>query len=339
MKIVFKVLFFLFISGVLWGCDRARMETFSGNTMGTTWQVKCLLPPSVDREAMAGLLNARLGEVNRSLSIYIPDSGVSRFNALKAGEKMQPDFYLKRVLEAARRVHDLTEGALDPTVLPLVNLWGFGPEGYSEKIPGEEELARARSLVGFDRVIFYGDGRIGKEKDGVSLDLGAIAKGYGVDLLAEVLEGAGVKQYLVEIGGEVRVAGCRPDGSPWTLGITRPVPGATPADLVLRLETCKGCLATSGDYRNFFESGGRRFSHILDPVSGRPADTKIISASVRHESCMVADAFATAIPVMGMEKAQKMVLGLDGVEAFIIKEMEDGLAESWMSPGFMENLP
>ncbi|TYT76092.1 FAD:protein FMN transferase [Desulfobotulus mexicanus] len=338
MKTVFHVVFFLLIPVILCGCDRVRMETFSGNTMGTTWQVKGLLPSSVGREAIESLLNERLGEVNRSLSVYQPDSTVSRFNAMKAGETMQPDYYLQRVLESAYRAYTLTEGALDPTVLPLVNIWGFGPAGYDGSVPDEEVLSGAKALVGFDRILFYGDGSIGKEKDGVSLDLGAIAKGYGVDLLAEVLEKAGVKQYLVEIGGEIRVSGCRPDGSPWVLGITRPVPGALPSELVMRLEICKGCLATSGDYRNFFESGGRRFSHILDPVSGKPVDTKIISASVRHENCMMADAFATAIPVMGMERAKKMILGLDGVEAFIIKEKEDGFAESWMSPGFMENL-
>ncbi|MCW7754733.1 FAD:protein FMN transferase [Desulfobotulus sp. H1] len=329
--VVLSVVFF-------WGCDRVRMVEMDGKIMGTEWKVRCALSVSTDPGEVQNLLEKRLHAINRSLSVYVENSDVSRFNRMKAEETMVPDVLFMTVLHAAREVYEWTEGAFDPTVLPLVNLWGFGPDGYHGYLPDTDALEQVKKNVGMNRLIFYEDGRIGKQEDGISLDLGAIAKGYGVDLLAETLEEAGIRHYLVEIGGEIRVGGCRPDGTPWVLGISRPFPGSAPSDLLLRMEICNGSLATSGDYRNFFESGGRRFSHVMDPLTGYPVETGIVSASVLHKSSMKADALATAIMVMGMEKARAMVARLDGVEALVVKEIDGGVVESWMSPGFMEKL-
>lgn len=336
----FFVWFLLVVTAACWACDRSMaMVDFEGKTMGTTWHLRCVLPASRNAEALHVLLEEKLSQINLSMSAFLKDSTLSRFNRLKAGESLVPDVLFQRVLAVSSELHRISGGAFDPTVLPLVNLWGFGPEGYQGRVPEKGALKEARGQVGFEKLVFYEDGRIGKKTDGVKLDFGAIAKGFGVDMLAETLESQGIRHYLVEIGGEVRVSGCRPDGSPWRVGISRPLPGASPADIFTRLEMCEGALATSGDYRNFFESGGRRFSHVMNPVTGMPVDTGIISASVRHADCMVADGLATAIMVMGMDAARQMVLGLDGVEALIVLETGEKTAESWMSPGFMEKEP
>lgn len=331
--------FFLVFFG-FYGCGRsAAMVDFEGKTMGTTWHIRCALPPSVKPETVQKLVEERLFEINGSMSAFMPTSTLSRFNDMKAGETLALDALFFRVLKVSSEMHRITGGAFDPTVMPLVNLWGFGPGGYAGGVPEKEALEDARRRVGFDKLILDEEGRLGKKEDGVRLDFGAIAKGYGVDVVAEALEELGLVHYLVEIGGEVRVSGCRPDGQPWRVGISRPEAGAGPSDIWMRLEMCKGALATSGDYRNFFESGGRRFSHVMDPVTGMPVDRGIISASVRHADCMVADALATAIMVMGMEAGQEMILGLDGVEALIIREGEEKGVESWVSPGFVEKAP
>lgn len=331
--------FFLLVGGGAGFGRGLAMVSLEGRTMGTTWHVRCVPPASLDGEGLKALLENELAALNASMSAFMPESTLSRFNRMKASETLMPDPLFARVLAAASDAHRITGGAFDPTVLPLVNLWGFGPDGYRGGIPAEGDLEAAKKRVGFEKLIFYGDGRIGKKEDGVMLDLGAIAKGFGVDVLAATLEGLEVRHYLVEIGGEVRAAGCRADGRPWRVGISRPAPGAAASDIFLRLDFCRGALATSGDYRNFFESGGRRFSHVMDPVKGAPVDTGIISASVRHDTCMMADALATAIMVMGMEAARKMVLEQEGVEALIVRETGEKMAESWMSPGFVEKAP
>ncbi len=249
----------------------AREILISGNTMGTTYHIK-VAAGLMDRagpleKAIAG----RLAAINRSMSTYLEDSEISRFNRIDAaGEKFFPGPDFLHVLGVARDLFGLTGGAWDGTVKPLVDLWGFGSGRAPAGIPAADAIDALRGQVGFDRLDMSADGFLVKKYPRVTLDLASIAKGFAVDAVAEVIRRSGFENFLVEIGGEVYAAGSRPDGGRWRVGINRPAADA-PLDAVYRVvELQDRGFATSGDYRNFFEHEGRRYSHVIDPRTGRP---------------------------------------------------------------------
>jgi thiamine biosynthesis lipoprotein len=275
-----------------------------GSTMGTQWSVTYQIAPATPAAgAVQQLLESTLEQVNASMSTYRPDSEISAFNALPVGafHAMSPAF--AEVLATAQRVHRASQGALDPTVGPLVDLWGFGPEPRQDAVPGTSELDAARARVGLDKLLHdESEGLLHKRLD-QRLDFSAIAKGYGVDRLAEQLEQLGVRNYLVDIGGELRVLGQHPRGRPWRVAIESP-DGASRAPARL-LQPAAGAIATSGDYRNFFTLDGQRFSHVIDPETGYPVRHELVSVTVLAETAMLADAWATALLVLGPVRARE----------------------------------
>ncbi len=275
---------------------------FEGPVMGTIFHVTVVAPPApLDRKAAADGVAAALGEVDRQMSTYRADSELSRFNRAPPGEWVPVSAATAEVVAKALEVHALSDGAFDVTVGPLVDLWGFGAGSSGEpRVPGDEELAAAARNVGSKELgvrldepalIKYAERRI---------DLSAIAKGYGVDRAALWLQAQGVTDYMVEVGGEVRTAGHNPQGHAWRIGIETPAlqRGAPIAAVALRNES----VATSGDYRNYFEIDGKRYSHTIDPVTARPITHGLASVTVIANDCMSADAFATAIDVLGPDK-------------------------------------
>ncbi|MEL6183037.1 MAG: FAD:protein FMN transferase, partial [Myxococcota bacterium] len=272
-------------------------ETLGGRAFGTTftlrWKPREGLAPGAVEEAMVSVVKA----VNASMSTYHPTSELSRFNGAEAGSTTV-SASLAEVLAAAWRMHELTGGAFDPTVGPLVEAWGFGPKEVVDP-PLPAELAAARDLVGLSAVGLDEDSRtLSKPLEGISIELSAIAKGYAVDQVSEALLELGVQDHLVEIGGEVRGSGRGPRGR-WTVGIERPEPGSTKrVEEVVPLPAGRG-LATSGNYRNFvLGEGGRTVTHIIDPRSGNPVDHGLGSVTVVADTCMTADALATALYVL-----------------------------------------
>jgi len=280
----------------------------SGATMGTHYAVtaKCELP--------AQAVEKELATVNGEMSTYDSESMLSRFNRANVGEWWEISIDLAEVIEAAQSLSERSNGAFDVTVGPLVNLWGFGPEARTNvpeartkvpEVPDSQAIAAAHARVGFRhlsvRRVGPGQSRAELRKDiALSVDLSAIAKGHGVDRLALRLETLGCFDYLVDIGGEVRVAGVNPQGDAWRVGVE--VPNAGEFGGVQRiLQMSEGAIATSGDYRNFFEVDGTRYSHTIDPRSGMPVTHALASVSVVHESAMWADGFATTIAVLGPE--------------------------------------
>jgi thiamine biosynthesis lipoprotein len=236
-------------------------------------------------------------------------------------------------MTAGRQLFELSEGAWDATVDPLVHLWGFGPKQRSEGIPGQPQIAEALESVGFAQ-IKIGDRRLEKTRPDVTLDLGSIAKGYGVDQVAALLQNRGFKHFLVEIGGEVYAEGSRKDGAPWRVGINRPLKDA-PRDAVYRVVALSGrAMATSGDYRNFIEINGKRYSHVIDPRTGYPVANGVVSATVLADKCTFADGLATALMVMGAEKGIPLVNGLSEVECLLIVVQPDGTLAEFQSDGF-----
>ena len=308
----------------------------TGRTMGTTYSVKVISAGHIDTASLKDAIDARLKMINQSMSTYIKDSEINLFNrisntAIRFG--ISDDFW--KVMRVARRLYQLTGGAWDGTVNPLVNLWGFGNRKTEWAIPPKQDIDRALKKIGF-KFIKIGIDRpyLKKEHPDVSLDLGSIAKGYGVDQVAELLRQAGYRDFLVEIGGEVFVSGRKKDGALWRIGINQPVPGA-PLDRVYRVVSIRDrAMATSGDYRNFFVRDGVRYSHILDPRTGYPVGNAVVSASVVSDTCTFADGLATALVVLGPDKAIPLVEQLDSVECLLVSQQQTGTLIDRASKGF-----
>lgn len=288
---------------LLAGCSEppARIHAFNGATMGTTWSVKTVgLPDGVTDKRLHSDIRLLLESVNNQMSTWQPDSDISAFNNAEAGswQQLPPDFF--KVLDYALWLAGETGGAYDPTVGPLVNLWGFGPGREDFQPPSEQAVRAARERTGWQKLELDARGRAARQPGGIYLDLSSVAKGYAVDKLAGFLSTLGVDAFLVEIGGELQARGKKPGGVPWRVAIEQPLRGERQADRVVELTDL--AIATSGDYRNFREVNGELYSHTIDPRTGYPVKHQLALVSVLHESCMEADALATALEVLGPEE-------------------------------------
>jgi FAD:protein FMN transferase len=312
--------------------------TLQGETMGTYYQVTYL--DSLDRNFQREV-DSLLAAINMEVSTYIDTSTISFFN--RAEEKFDLGFgqsaenaaatgkrHFWVNLLAAREVFEKSGGAFDPTVMPLVNYWGFG---YSEKkqVTSVDSAAidSLMQFVGFNKVKMDESGQaiLVKEKPGVQLDFSGCAKGYGVDAVGRWLEQKGIGNYLVDIGGEARAKGLSPRGDAWNIGINVPREDAGFAEIQTAMPLRDQSVATSGNYRNFYEVNGVKYSHTINPWTGYPERNKLLSASVLAKDCMIADAYATAFMVLGPEKALELASRLPGIEAYFIFSKEDGAME------------
>ncbi|MGB5446941.1 MAG: FAD:protein FMN transferase [Psychromonas sp.] len=272
-----------------------------GSTMGTYYQVKYVLDVKQQQdshfsaEAIQSEIDQRLELVNDQMSTYRPDSELSRFN--KAEKSLQVSAATRSVIEAALMIFEQSNGAFDVTIGPLVNLWGFGPDKRADKVPSAQLIAEKQKMVGSQHLSVIGN-TLYKAIPELYVDLSAIAKGYGVDVIAEYLQEIGIENYLVDIGGELRLKGKKTDNQDWSIAVERPVAGQNVQRVI---DIGDNAIATSGDYRNYFEFEGVRYSHTIDPKTGKPISHKLVSVSVIHKSCMIADGLATAITVLGPE--------------------------------------
>jgi len=308
--------------------------------MGTTYHVTVVTDGRGSAEGLQAEIDRRLDEVNRSLSTWIGDSEISRFNRSRAvGEEFPISDDFLRVMTAADEIFARSGGAWDGTVSPLVELWGFGPGGLALSAPSAERIAAAKADVGFDKIEIRDSGALVKRHGPVTIDLSSIAKGYGVDAVAETLRGRGFVDFLVEIGGEVYAAGVRRDGRPWRVGINRPDPAAGPAEVYKVVPLRDQALATSGDYRSYVLEDGRRRSHVIDPRTAQPVTNAAVSVSVLAATSMEADGLATAVMVMGAVDGLALVERLEGVETLIIVERRGGFLEEHASSGFQAQAP
>ncbi|MGM0525004.1 MAG: FAD:protein FMN transferase [Pseudomonadota bacterium] len=310
--------------------DAPNNIQFRGNTMGTTYSVTVFTKdPRHNQQEIQKKVETVLAQVNAQMSTYDPESELSRFNQHDSTEPVVISRALEKVVGRALEISAETDGQLDVTVGPLVNLWGFGPKGQPEQAPTEEQLESLEAYVGYDKLTIENH-QLSKAHPKVYVDLSTIAKGYGVDRVAYLLEDLDITQYLVEIGGEIRTRGGKPDGKPWRLAIEKPVSTERTIQEIVSLN--EGALATSGDYRNFYQENGRRYSHIINPLTGEPIQHQLVSVSVYADSAMSADAYATALLVMGTEKAKAFV-EQHQIAAFLVFNTDDGFQE-WASVDF-----
>jgi thiamine biosynthesis lipoprotein len=316
-----------FAALVLSGCfpsnDLAPQEYYlQGKTMGTTYNIK-VVGENLDAEKLQQGIDKQLKQLNQEMSTYIAGSELSIFNQSTSLEPISISTGLARVVKEAMRLGELSNGALDVTVGPLVNLWGFGPEYRPETVPSNELLATTKARIGLDKLIFE-NGMLAKTIPDLYVDLSTIAKGYGVDLVAEFIELNGINNYLVEIGGEMRLKGFKHTGELWHVAIEKPLSNERAVHQIIIPKD--NAVATSGDYRIYFEADGQRFSHIIDPKTGKPINHKLVSVTVIHPSSMTADGLSTAMMVMGEEKALAFAKE-NNLAVYIIAKTDHGFVE------------
>ena len=317
-------------------CQPKKELRLSGKTMGTTYQIKVVTGWLTSGSDLQRKVDDRLAAINKSMSTYEPTSEISRFNAITTvNEPFSPSADLLAVLQVGTELHRLTDGAWDGTLDPLVNLWGFGRKGAVSQAPDEGEIRQAIARVGFDRIVLDPSGTLSKMNPGVTLDLASIAKGFGVDAIARLLDDNGFSHFLVEIGGEVYARGRRKDGNAWRVGINRPDREAAFSDVYRAVPLTDRAMATSGDYRIFFQVDNQTYAHVLDPRTGRPVTNGVVSATVVAANCTVADGLATALMVMGPEKGVALVNRLASVECLIVVRQPDGSLDDHPSDGFV----
>jgi len=292
---------------------------FSGQTMGTTYSIKLISAKPLSRNLWQEKINLRLKQVNARLSMYQKDSELSRFNATPKDQifRVSADFY--QVLDECKNLHTLTAGAWDGTVKPLVDLWGFGTKGRRDTPPKPTQIKTALKKIGFNK-LKIGDHVLTKTMSGITLDLGSIAKGYGVDEIARLIREGGFENYLVEIGGELVGAGENKHRKAWIVGIANPQKGFLNSGLYKEVRLDNKAIATSGNYRNYFEKNGQIYSHIISPKTGYPVKNAVVSVSVLSDTCTWADGLATALMVMDTHQALALINSLENTECLIIRQ-------------------
>ena len=337
----------LFILFSIYGCQEVSQNENSsslkylaigGETMGTTYHITC--QDSLERN-LKSEVDEILKNINHAVSTYIEDSEISKFNQTNSNIEIPIGTYFLQNVIASKKIFEKSDGYFDPTIMPLVNYWGFG---YAAQKPVEKIDSLAvdsiQQLVGFEKIeILIGDvlrdrSKVSKLIDNVQLDFSAIAKGYAVDILSKFFEEKKINNYLVEIGGELRCKGKNPKGNIWTTAINTPRINARLTDYEAIIKVANKAIASSGNYRNFHEVNGEWYGHEINPKTGFPEKSKLLSVTVMADNCADADGYATAFMVMGLEKSKTLANQLDGIDAFFIFANENGELEQIYTQGF-----
>lgn len=326
----------LFITSIVFllACSAQPQEKehyLSGRTMGTTYNVKFVSAMQVDLDSLQQKIDTRLIAINQLMSTYIQDSELSLFNQAPSQQPYTVSPETALVVTEALRLGKLSNNALDVTVGPLVNLWGFGPTKRPETIPSQAQIETAMALSGLDKLSINGM-LLTKSVDNLYLDLSTIAKGYGVDAIAEILIASKLTDFLVEIGGEMRVAGTKQNRQAWRIAIEKPVSESRTVQKIISVGD--NAVATSGDYRNYYEEDGIRYSHLIDPTTGYPIQHNTVSATVVHPSSMTADGLATAMMVLSAKEAQALAEAESIALLLILKEGD--MFVEYQSPAFTQ---
>jgi len=325
-----RLLSFLLLFTILFACKDKKPEilNFAGFTQGTTYSIVYANNKNINPEVLKSKVEELLAEFDMSLSLYKDSSIISRLNR---NEDVVPDTFFTEVFRKSDLVSKMTNGAFDITVAPLVKAWGFGPDEH--KSFDKANLDSILNLVGMDKVSIV-NGRLVKDNPAITLDVNAIAQGYSVDVVCRYLENMGIRNFLVEIGGEVRGIGTK-NGAGWRIGIDKPVdnnnsPGE---DMEAVISISDKALATSGNYRKFYVEDGIKYSHTINPKTGYPAKNRLLSATIIASDCALADGIATACMVMGKESAIDFITKNPEFLAYFVFSDDDGKMKTWISPG------
>jgi thiamine biosynthesis lipoprotein len=318
----------------LFACSSSNtiLVTNYGEAQGSYYHIKYM---SENGKNYKSQIDSILLEVDSSLSIYKSFSLISKLNS---GESFKTDSLFNQVFNSAKKVYQETEGNFDCSVMPLVNAWGFYKNKWDEGIEIDSvKFKRILAHVGFDRIILIEDSLILPK--GMSLDFNSIAQGFTVDVIASFLESKSIDNYLIEVGGEILAKGINADGKIWRVGVDKPLEEIDSEEryqFILDLDNKS--LATSGNYRKFYEKDGVRYSHTISPFTGFPAQNRLLSVTVIHDNCMLADAYATSFMVMGVKKTKQFVSNNSEIEIYLIYTAKDGSWKTFISPNFKKRI-
>ncbi|MCB2255235.1 FAD:protein FMN transferase [Pseudomonas chlororaphis] len=307
----------LAVVAALAGCDRGDpLESFGGPTMGSTYSIKyvrhaALAAPDEVQAEVEGIL----AEIDRQMSTYRSDSDIERFNVLPANSCRVMPAAVLRLIEVGQQLSRASQGSFDLTVEPLLDLWGFGPQGRGEQVPEDEALARARQRVGYQHLRIDGD--LLCKDAAVEVDFNSIAAGYAVDRIAARFEAMGIDDYLVEVTGELKAAGRKPDGSAWRIALEEPRDDRQVAERIIEIDGYG--VSTSGDYRNYFQHDGQRYSHTFDARTGKPVEHGLASVTVVHPAALMADGLSTLLLILGPERGWDYAEKHDIAAFFVIR--------------------
>ncbi len=308
---------------IIRGHNKPTLLTAQGGIYGTYYKIQY-----VHTEPLDTLILNELKAVDKSLSMFNSGSTIARINS---GETTETDEMLREVFKLSESVSAETGGAYDVTVAPLVNAWGFGFK--SGEMPTDSQVDSLLAFVGIGKVKLDGTQML-KSDPRTMLDFSSIAKGYAVDCVAKALKDQGVKDFMVEIGGEVVVSGKHPENRPWRIGVGKPTDDSE--EIQIQLELTDAAMATSGNYRRFYEKDGRRYAHTIDPKSGRPVQHELLSATVLASDCATADAYATAFMVLGLAKSKEVLQRHPELSAYLIYTAADGSYATWQTENLKE---
>lgn len=312
------------------GAKTPEEIVFAGNTMGTQFSVK-LVTASSDAATLEQRIQASLDSVDKMMSTYKADSEISAFNASRSTDWFAVSKEFCTSVDEALLLSEITDGAFDITVAPLVNLWGFGPGAMVDTPPADDEIQALLARVGYRHLAAdCAQPALRKDLPGLELDMSACGKGLAIDEIAELLNAQGIENYMVEVGGEIRLRGRNIKGARWAIGIERPLTSERQPHTIVHLTDT--ALATSGDYRNFFESDGKLYSHTIDTATGKPVTHTLASVTVVDPSGYRADALATALLVLGPEKGMALAVR-ENMAALFLSRGETGIKET-ASPAF-----
>jgi thiamine biosynthesis lipoprotein len=325
---------FLFLMAVLIGChgphDELMVVSTKGPAQGTFYNITYLAPKGVDHK---NSIDSLLYVIDQSMSLWQPNSTISRLNRGDTLDREIGFVHLINVFKVAQKIARESNGAFDISVAPLVNYWGFGPEAHANVDSSKADSLR--QFVGYEKLQTIVDS--GFLRPGMQIDMNAIAQGYSVDLVAQFLDEQGIQNYLVEIGGEIKTRGTNYRGDIWTVGVNKPSEDSKVAqELQVIVGLDSAALATSGNYRKFWvdEKTGAKYVHTINPQTGYPARTRLLSATIVTDNCAEADAWATACMVLGLEKAKSLVEKNQQLEAYFVYSDVEGNWQEWQTPGF-----
>ena len=321
LKFKFKAQIFLGFLFFIYNCSPSRYQNeFTGQTMGTTYNVKIITNQDININEISKEVNSLLTQINNQMSTWDLKSEITKFNLNNSDTmiSLSPDFF--KVVKIACEISDKTDGAFDITIFDLMSLWGFGPNP-KEGSPNNEEINNALKFTGWKK-LFLDNDSIKKKNPNVKLDLNAIAKGYGVDLVHNKIISLGFNNVFVEIGGEVKCSGKNKSNKKWRIGIEDP--NISKENIIAVIDINDKAVATSGNYRNFLDINGKLLGHTIDPRIGKPVSSNILSATVISSSCIKADAWATALMVLDFKKGKEKIESDSDLDAIWILENGDG---------------
>ncbi|MGN0920565.1 MAG: FAD:protein FMN transferase [Cellvibrio sp.] len=311
---------------LLSGCDDRRpLSKLEGFAQGTTYAISVELPPSVKLETVNQAVKAEFARIDQEFSNYRDDSAIERFNTKQTTEPQTVSEELVSMIETARTISQKSQGCYDLTVKPLFDLWGFKANTFTP--PSDDQIQSTLANVGMDKLETLNGSTLRKQRPDLRVDLSSIAQGHTSVRLAQILEEFGVKNYLIEVGGELQLKGLKPDGTPWRVAIEKPLPNQQSLHKIASFDSGMPlALVTSGTYRHYFDEQGTRYSHIIDARTGKPIQHNTVSVVVIHPDSAVADAWATALLCVGSEQGLRLA-DENLISALFIDEAEGSLVE------------